>query len=350
MKLKKIISPLNVIAKITEVRLFNKIRLLNVNFSVTSRCNLNCKYCWRGEISKNNNHNFPDEMKLVQIKKAFHNLRELYAEVINITGGEPLVREDISEIIRAGLKDNLWVSLTTNGVLLTQRLKEIDEVKLLIVSLDGKKESNDSLRGEGTFLKVIKGIELSKNLGVPLMLSCVISAKTQNEDIDFLLNLAKFYEIYCIFHPVNDRGIVNDKWEVNSNIKKVKTEKNELINKLNYLKNHQLINKSCGGKYWCELMKEFQEKQEILKNKLCFGGRLFVNIESNGVVTSCGLSQDPLLRDRIFDQGFLENYQLAVRRISCKGCFCYSYKMINDISKFNLRTIKNFLIQDKFKY
>jgi MoaA/NifB/PqqE/SkfB family radical SAM enzyme len=134
---------------------------LVLTFSVTNMCNSRCKTCniWR------NPKRHAEELNLNEIEKIFKSISKLY--FLNISGGEPFLRNDIVDIIKFGLRyssPNL-IHIPSNGLLtdlIPQRVKEIldaigDKKTYLTIklSLDGVGESQDAVRGiPGCFAKV----------------------------------------------------------------------------------------------------------------------------------------------------------------------------------------------------
>ena len=134
--------------------------LTSLRISVTQDCNLDCFYCHKEGCELPEREMTPSEIeKLVEIGKEFG------IEKVKITGGEPLVRDDIVEIIKAvsrpGIKD---VSLTTNGVLLDGKVEELEEAGLdrVNISLDTLDHSTyEDITGKDVLDDVLAGIEAS---------------------------------------------------------------------------------------------------------------------------------------------------------------------------------------------
>jgi MoaA/NifB/PqqE/SkfB family radical SAM enzyme len=104
-----------------------------------------------------------DELNTQQVKNLFDQLKSL--QLVRITGGEPFVREDLSEIVRH-IEKNVkpyMVHLTTNGTLedrILDLVKEKHSSKLFIaVSLDALEETHEEIRGEGTFQQTLQTLE-----------------------------------------------------------------------------------------------------------------------------------------------------------------------------------------------
>jgi len=114
-----------------------------LTFAVTYKCNSRCKMCniWRRE-SRN-------ELRLEEIEEFFQKNRFLW---LNLTGGEPFLRDDLVDIVRCARRP-LLVNTTTNGFL-TERVVEFAKIMrryttrlIVTVSIDGPKEIHDYLRG-----------------------------------------------------------------------------------------------------------------------------------------------------------------------------------------------------------
>ena len=132
---------------------------LVTHVEVIGACNITCSHCFAGELPRNQN-----PLTLKELDDLFVELASLGCFRVSLTGGEPLMRNDIFEIIDSAERNGLAVSLATNGMLVDEQMA----IKLgkrksirLTVSLDGATaESNDAVRGKGVFAKVAKGLEI----------------------------------------------------------------------------------------------------------------------------------------------------------------------------------------------
>jgi len=140
-----------------------------LRISITDRCNLRCKYCMPAEGVDLKEHNeilsFEDIIKIVRVGT------KIGIEKVRITGGEPLVRLGIEELIRRldklKIKD---ISMTTNGVLLADKAEQLKNAGLdrVNISLDTlQKEKFEKITRRDDFDNVIKGIDKAQqNRGV----------------------------------------------------------------------------------------------------------------------------------------------------------------------------------------
>jgi MoaA/NifB/PqqE/SkfB family radical SAM enzyme len=127
---------------------------LVVHLEIIAACNLTCSHCFAGELPRNHN-----PLRLEELEVLFADLARLGTFRIALTGGEPLLRRDVLEVLDAAIAAGLHPSLTTNALLITEpiarELGRRPEV-LLNVSLEGPTaEVNDAVRGAGTFDAVL---------------------------------------------------------------------------------------------------------------------------------------------------------------------------------------------------
>jgi len=160
-----------------------------LRISVTDRCNLRCKYCMPEEGIEFKKHD--DILRYEQIIKIVKIGKKLGIKKVRITGGEPLVRKDLSKLINGlnmlELKD---ISITTNGVLFAEQaaaLKKagLDRVNLSIDTL--KKDKYKKITRRDRFEDVISGIEAAFNFGFAPVKLNVVLMKGINDDelLDF---------------------------------------------------------------------------------------------------------------------------------------------------------------------
>ena len=139
---------------------------LKIEFEITSSCNLKCKHCMLNLRDKRE----LDSQKIKRlIDEWIHNgLLEL-----QLTGGEPLLRSDLLDIIEYARSRGLKVLLSTNGMLITDKFAEkFGKLGAFIeISLDGSnKEVHNKIRNSEIFDYVIQGIEKLKYYNNKIMI------------------------------------------------------------------------------------------------------------------------------------------------------------------------------------
>ncbi|MCA9075483.1 MAG: GTP 3',8-cyclase MoaA [Planctomycetaceae bacterium] len=162
----------------------------NLRISVTDRCNIRCFYCMPAD-----NVQFMAKEKLLafeEIERFVRIVQPMGIDKLRLTGGEPLVRRDLSTLIAKlsrieGIKD---IGITTNGILLAEQAQDLYDAGLrrLNVSLDAlsAEKFKQVTRREG-YEKVIEGIHAAKAAGFdPIKINAVsIKGITEEEIVPF---------------------------------------------------------------------------------------------------------------------------------------------------------------------
>ena len=181
-----------------------------LRISVTQRCNLNCVYCGKTDCAKKETELSPETY--FSFAKAF---AKCGIKKIRITGGEPLVRNDICEIIKLirSIPEIETLSLTTHGVYLKQYARKLknaglDSVNISLDSTDGSTYRH--LTGEDVLKKVLEGIDEAEKVGLsPIKINAVLMKGVNDDGAEQLINLAKKRKIDVRFielMPFSDDG------------------------------------------------------------------------------------------------------------------------------------------------
>ncbi len=193
--------------------------LRDLRVSVTDRCNFRCPYCMPAEIY-GERYAFlpkPELLSFEEIERLTRLFVELGVEKLRITGGEPLLRADLPQLVRklaaiSGLRD---LTLTTNGVLLERLAGRLADAGLrrITVSIDSHDENvfqqmSGGRAGPGA---VLSGIEAARRAGLaPIKLNCVVQRGVNDAGI---LALARSFQgtgIVLRFIEFMDVGTLND--------------------------------------------------------------------------------------------------------------------------------------------
>lgn len=155
-------------------------RPLNAQIELTMRCNARCVFCsiWTKEYQRE----LEPEMTTDEVKRVIDDLDKLGVFVLNFTGGEPTLRNDLSALITYGSKKGMMVTIATNGYKLHELLKEgkLNDVEMIMVSLDWPDKRHDTYRGIPVFDKVIKGIKTAVLLRKKVIISTVITKENMH--------------------------------------------------------------------------------------------------------------------------------------------------------------------------
>ncbi|WP_339178641.1 GTP 3',8-cyclase MoaA [Bacillus sp. FSL R5-0560] len=174
--------------------------LRDLRISVTDRCNFRCTYCMPAELF-GPDYPFLKKEELLSFEE-LERLATLFVtrfgvEKIRLTGGEPLMRKDMPELIKKlaripGLRD---IAMTTNGSLLpvyAEKLKEAG-LKRVTISLDSLEDERfKMINGRGVSVsKVLEGIEAAKQAGLGVKINMVVQRGVNEKDI---LPMARYFK------------------------------------------------------------------------------------------------------------------------------------------------------------
>lgn len=175
-----------------------------VVWNITRACNLRCVHCYASAGAAQERGN---ELGLEEAKGVIDDLANFGVPVILFSGGEPLLRPDLPQMVDYAAKKGIRAVISTNGTLLTEkRIRAFDRaaISYIGISLDGKEKVNDRFRGiEGAFHMAMEGIRHAKRAGIKVGIRFTMSKRTSKE-IPFIFDLIeeKGIERVCFYHLV----------------------------------------------------------------------------------------------------------------------------------------------------
>ncbi|MBP1922919.1 pseudo-rSAM protein/SPASM domain protein [Halorubrum alkaliphilum] len=172
-----------------------------VVWNTTKRCNLYCEHCYAAA----DDEGAPNELSTAEGKALIDDLAEYGVPVLLFSGGEPMVREDLPELIEYAADSGVRPVLSTNGTLLTrENARELKEagLKYAGVSVDGLPERNDRIRGQdGAFDAAVRGIEACLDVGLKTGLRYTITEHNVADlagVVDLLADVG--VDRFCFYH------------------------------------------------------------------------------------------------------------------------------------------------------
>lgn len=177
-----------------------KPRLQLVAWELTRRCNLHCTHCRASSEAGA----YSGELSTEECRQVIDGIAEVGKPILILTGGEPLMRQDLFSIAKYAVGRQLRVVMGSNGTLITQetasRLKEIPLTRIA-VSLDfPSAELQDKFRGRpGAYDAAIAGINNTRQAGIEVQVNCTLTQL----NIGYLDNLlALALDLGAVaFHP-----------------------------------------------------------------------------------------------------------------------------------------------------
>ena len=172
-----------------------------VVWNTTRSCNLHCIHCY----SSSDDADYPGELTTDEAKGLMDQLADYGAPVVLFSGGEPLMRHDLYQVIGYAVMKGLRTVMSTNGTLLNNiALNNLRAVGLsqIGISLDGVGEVNDRFRGrKGAFEDALGGIRRSLAAGFRTSLRLTLTSHNAHQ-LDEIFDLVEAEGIprVCIYH------------------------------------------------------------------------------------------------------------------------------------------------------
>jgi len=174
-----------------------------VVWNVGRRCNLRCVHCY----SQSRDIAYSGELSYDEGRRMIDDLAQFGAPVLLFSGGEPLLRPDLYELIDYARKSGMRAVLSTNGTLITPEVAtqlQAFGLSYVGVSLDGLEETNDRFRGQqGAFAQALTGMRNCRAGGIKVGLRFTMN-KRNVQDIDGIFDLLQQEQIprVCFYHLV----------------------------------------------------------------------------------------------------------------------------------------------------
>ena len=302
---------------------------ISVGWAVTKRCNARCTYCGKW----NDPHDDTPSGEALSLCDQFI---KAGTRIVSLTGGEPLVRDDIGVLIRLLKEGGIYVILASNGILVPEKLEIVRKVDRLTISFDGPKEIHDRFRGKGSFDHAVTAVKSAKSAGIPVVLATVLHSGNVGS-IESLLNMARDFGCKLIVQPVvpNPESPVSHS-EAIPNSEEMQRAINVLL-KEKVRSRNQLIENSLPV---LRHIREWPRGGSIT----CESRLVSCRVEPDGHVHNCGRIKNTLNKTDYRKNGFLNAF-LALPRLRCSTCWCSSRYEINMLTSLNPLVLINMFLR-----
>ena len=170
--------------------------LRDLRISVTDRCNFRCTYCMPKEVF-GHDYRFLDRKELLDFEEITRVARAavgLGVTKLRLTGGEPLIRRGIEQLIEQLAALDAEVTLTTNASLLPRKAQALKDAGLarITVSLDSMDDATFRAMNDVDFpvARVLEGIEAARAAGLPVKVNSVVKRGVNEQEI---VPLARYF-------------------------------------------------------------------------------------------------------------------------------------------------------------
>ncbi|MEQ4302601.1 StsB family radical SAM/SPASM domain sactipeptide maturase [Plantactinospora sp. B6F1] len=178
-----------------------------VYYAITDGCNLRCPYCYASSTRK-----LPGELEPAESLDLVDQIADMGAELLILTGGEPMLRRDFFAVADHARSRGLRVNMITNGTRIRDAAtarRIADTFASVTVSLDGgTAETHEKTRGEGTFAQTVRGLTLLNAAGVKPAINHVVSPENLSglDDLMSFLDGIEFSKVRMMNHTGIGRG------------------------------------------------------------------------------------------------------------------------------------------------
>ncbi|MHC4404402.1 MAG: radical SAM protein [Planctomycetota bacterium] len=296
---------------------------------ITGRCNLNCRYCYWKRVRETK------ELDTAAVKDMIDQMRRAGVRLISFTGGEPLVRKDMGEIIRHVKSHGLVCKMNTNGMFLESRLDDVRPLDLLQISVDGPPDLQDRLRGEGTSEKAARAVQTAREAGIHVqMVACLTrdNVARLDEVLDYGLDVGVgfCFQIVNPAHtdPNEQEGFLADR--------------ERLVEALEYLvglcgsrdrRARAVASKKSELQYYLDLVKS--------RRRGCECTLVTATMLPDGRLIFCGVANNSEPHDAV-ELGFAEAFsRLTIP--DCDGCTCVGKLRLSKVYQLDVAVVKEML-------
>ncbi len=265
-------------------------------WEVTRSCNLNCVHC----RAASDRGPYPGELGTEKCLEILDQIRSVGEPIVILTGGEPLLRNDIFDLAEHGTRIGLRMVMATNGSLLTpdiiHRMKS-SGIKRVSVSIDSADErQHDGFRMvPGAFSKSMEGIQLLKEAGVDFQINTTVTRHNIHnvkDILDMSVGLgAVAHHLFLLVPTGRAKEMVDQEIDAN--------EYETLLHWFYRMRDQVPLHlkATCAPHYYRVLRQEARAKGEKVNfqtygldamTRGCLGGTAFCFISYEGVVQPCG--------------------------------------------------------------
>jgi len=179
---------------------------LMVALNITNLCNLDCPFCY----FKNPQMKFT-EYTTQELLDYIDQFYALGTRIFLLQGGEPLMRQDLKQIISHIKKKGAFCRLSTNGWFAAERIEWLVDADQVSFSLDGNREVSDKIRGKGVYDRVVAGMEKAflKKIHFEIHASLIRESASDTHSLMHLLDLAKKFRTTVSFCVAGVSGAEN---------------------------------------------------------------------------------------------------------------------------------------------
>lgn len=271
-----------------------------LSWNTTKRCNLFCEHCYRESSPEADCSN---ELSTEEGKKLLDDIAKAGFKIIIFSGGEPLLREDIFDLMDYAHKLNMIPALGTNGLLISDemavKIKEhyVHAVSISLDSLDGDK--HDAFRrSDGSHDLAIKGIDSCLKAGLKVQINFTVTKNNLGELKD-IIEYADSKSCSCFFFFLVDVGRGKDIYKYALSKEEYKYAIDFILDKSKEVSVE--LKPTCAPQFMVEA---FEKEIPMRYTRGCIAGISYCCVLPNGDVHICPYS--PVKAGSVREQNFAD--------------------------------------------
>ncbi|HNW93283.1 MAG TPA: radical SAM protein [bacterium] len=297
-------------------------RPLGVYVHLTERCNANCVYCDYDRMAATTCRQLPADFVIDCLQQ----FAALGTVKLNLTGGEPLLVPELERIIDAARRLRMFIAVSTNGLLLAEQAERVRGVDVVMLSHDGREAVHDSLRGAGTFRRVLAAKEALAHRGIKFWTTTVLNRRTGTE-IEYLIDQARQYRTVANFTLLQHLPEENDNFLLPcaARISDLIPDTEETHRMLDQLIGLKRSGAPIGSTLaYLEFLRRWPDYRELYaasgRGIQCVAGKLYCHLYADGALYACGQCHGIIPGEPVRGAGGVAAAFSRLRRLPCQSC------------------------------
>lgn len=318
---------------------------LSIHISLTNRCNNHCVYC--------NIHKRPQEdiWTTELLKSTMSEMKNCGTQRVHFTGGEPMLRSDLGELIEYAKNLGFFVSMITNGHQIAERVDELRCVDVVYLSYDGPPKVHSRLRGEYNISEVKSALNALKVSNIPVWTVTVLT-RWNADFVEEIVEFARQHNIVATFTMLDffsdPQGHFHPSFEEIQQLVLRGGKRKKCLQKLIKLR-------LTGGPVGSSLGYLYNALQWLYDNRTtdsrpskqyrCWAGRAYADLDADGTLYACSNYFSRASGVSVFRKGFKEAWRKLPLLENCQSCLHASGTEMNLVCSLNSSSILNWPLQ-----
>lgn len=319
---------------------------LVMSWNITRKCNLKCSHCYINATTKE----ITNELTTSEGKNLIDQISEVSRPLLILSGGEPLLRDDVFELIKYGVSKGLKMGVGSNGSLIDRKIaKKLKKAgaTTISISLDSSKpELHDEFRGVvGSWAKAVNAIKVLRENNLLVQVNTTVT-KQNYDDIDAIMSLAENLGVenfHLFFLVPTGRGVKM------TDISPLEYEEMLKTTFAKTSKHNLNVKPSCAPQFMRIASNEGLDMRQWIRG--CIAGLYYCRVYPDGEITPCpylpiklGNIREKSFKEIWFTSGFfndLRNVKFLKGKCGaceynslCGGCRARAYGLTSDFISY----------------